>query len=582
MQKIELSVAVNNVMNSSFQTRYEWNRLPWRKLERRVFKLQTRIYRASRRGDVKTVHRLQRLLRKSWSAKCLAVRRVTQDNQGKRTAGVDGVASLKPSERLTLVNNLRLTEKAQPTRRVWIPKPGKAEKRPLGIPTMAERARQALLKLALEPEWEARFEPNSYGFRPGRSAHDAIEAIFNCIRVKPKFVLDADISGCFDNISHQALLTTLNAPSAIRRQVKAWLKAGVMESGDWFPTETGTPQGGVISPLLANIALHGMEMRIKQVNPTAHLIRYADDFVILHEQLEAVQACQQAIVPWLAERGLALHPTKTRYTHTLYEYQGNVGFDFLGFTVRQRRVGKNQSKSHQGFKTLITPSRQNLKRHLKQIRSIIHAYQAAPQAALIQALNLVIRGWTNYFATGVSKKTFGTAQHLTFLKLWRWAIRRHPNKSKGWVARKYWHQSKFSTLEKSGLRLIDHQDMPIKRHIKVKADRSPFDGDWLYWSQRLGKHPTLPIRVATLLKRQRGKCAFCELYFKAEDQMEVDHILPKSQGGNGDYSNLQLLHRHCHDNKTATDLRRSALSKHCIVEEPDEGKLSRPVLKTSR
>jgi RNA-directed DNA polymerase len=232
MQKIELLVAVNNVMNPSFQTRYEWNRLPWRKLERRVFKLQTRIYRASRRGDVKTVHRLQRLLRKSWSAKCLAVRRVTQDNQGKRTAGVDGVASLKPSERLTLVNNLRLTEKAQPTRRVWIPKPGKAEKRPLGIPTMAERARQALLKLALEPEWEARFEPNSYGFRPGRSAHDAIEAIFNCIRVKPKFALDADISGCFDNISHQALLTTLNAPSAIRRQVKAWLKAGVMESGD--------------------------------------------------------------------------------------------------------------------------------------------------------------------------------------------------------------------------------------------------------------------------------------------------------------------------------------------------------------
>ena len=569
-------------MNPSFQARYEWNTLPWRKLERQVFKLQTRIYRASRRGDVKAVHRLQRLLLTSWSAKCMAVRRVTQDNQGKRTAGVDGIASLKPAERLTLVSNLSLTDRAQSARRVWIPKPGKTEKRPLGIPTMADRARQALLKLALEPEWEARFEPNSYGFRPGRSAHDAIEAIFNCIRVKPKFALDADISGCFDNINHQTLLTKLNAPSAIRRQVKAWLKAGVMESGDWLPTDAGTPQGGVISPLLANIALHGMETRIKQVNPRAHLIRYADDFVILHEQLDVIQACQQTIVQWLAERGLALHPTKTCYTHTLCEYQGNVGFDFLGFTVRQRRIGKNQSKSHQGFKTLITPSRQNLKRHLTTIKSIIHAYKAAPQAALIRALNPVIRGWTTYFATGVSKKTFDTAQHLTFLKLWRWAIRRHNNKSKGWIARKYWNQTKFSTPENGGLRLINHQDAVIKRHIKVKADRSPFDGDWLYWSQRLGKHPALPTRVAMLLKRQQGKCSFCGLYFKAEDRMEVDHILPKSQGGNGRYYNLQLLHRHCHDNKTVNDLKRSALSEHCIIEEPDEGNLSRPVLKTSR
>lgn len=359
-------------MNPSLQTRYEWKTLPWRKLERQVFKLQTRIYRASRRGDVKTVHRLQRLLLRSWAARCLAVRRVTQDNQGKRTAGVDGVASLTPLERMFLVKTMKLTDKVQPTRRVWIPKPGKNEKRPLGIPVMADRARQALLKLALEPEWEARFEPNSYGFRPGRSAHDAIEAIFNCIRVKPKFALDADISKCFDRISHSALLTTLNAPPTIYRLVKAWLKGGVMESGRWFPTDAGTPQGGVISPLLANIALHGMETRIQQVNPRARLIRYADDLVILHDQLEVMQACQQAIAQWLAERGLALHPTKTRCTHTLYEHQGNVGFDFLGFTVRQYRVGKNQSKSHQGFKTLITPSRQNLKRHLEQIRSIIH------------------------------------------------------------------------------------------------------------------------------------------------------------------------------------------------------------------
>ncbi len=325
-----------------------------------------------------------------------------------------------------------------------------------------------------------------------------------------------------------------------------------------------------------------METCIKQVNRNAYLIRYADDFVILHERLEIVQACQQAIVAWLAELGLALHDTKTRYTHTLQEYQGNVGFDFLGFTVRQYPVGKHQSKSHLGHKTLITPSQENLKRHLEQIRSIIHQLRATAQGVLIRALNPVIRGWTNYYATGVSKKTFRKAQWQTFGSLWRWAIRRHPNKSRGWVARKYWHQSQFSTDLEGKMRLINHQEVPIQRHVKVKADRSPFDGDWLYWSQRLGKHPELPTRVAVLLKRQSGKCPICGLYFRSEDQMEIDHVLPQSEGGSHLYSNLQLLHRHCHDNKTRRDLARSALSRHCIVEELDEGKLSRLVLKTSR
>jgi RNA-directed DNA polymerase len=540
-------------MSPSFQTRYEWSQLPWRKLERQVFKLQTRIYRASRRGDVKAVHRLQRLLLTSWAARCLAVRRVSQDNQGKRTAGVDGVASLTPAARLFLVKTLKLIDRAAPTRRVWIPKPGKAEKRPLGIPTMADRARQALLKLALEPEWEAKFEPNSYGFRPGRSAHDAIEAIFKSICVKPKYILDADIAQCFDRISHPALLTMLNAPPTIRRLVKAWLKAGVMESQQWFPTNEGTPQGGVISPLLANIALHGMETQVRQVNPRARLIRYADDFVILHEQLEVVQDCQVAIAQWLAQRGLALKPSKTRYTHTLCEYQGQVGFDFLGFTVRQYRVGKHQSKSHRGFKTLITPSKASLKLHLEQLKSVIHACKAAPQRAVIRLLNPIIRGWTNYYATVVSKQTFQVAQRQTFLKLWRWALRRHPNQNQTWIARKYWHQSQFSTNGKDILRLINHQEVPIRRHIKVKADRSPYDGDWLYWSQRLGKHPELPTRVAFLLKRQSGKCPICGLYFKTEDRMEVDHIQPRVQGGSSHYDNLQLLHRHCQDTKSAND-----------------------------
>uniref|UniRef100_A0A1D9G4F8 Reverse transcriptase domain-containing protein n=1 Tax=Moorena producens (strain JHB) TaxID=1454205 RepID=A0A1D9G4F8_MOOP1 len=194
------------------------------------------------------VRKLQKTLMKSWTAKMIAVRRVTQENKGKKTAGIDGVKALTNKQRLALVANLEIPKKAQPTRRVWIPKPGGTEKRPLGIPTMYDRALQALAKQALEPEWEAKFEPNSYGFRPGRSCHDAIEAIFNSIRQRPKWVLDADIAKCFDKINHDALLHKLNTYPSLRRLIKSWLQAGVMDKGTFFPTNEGTPQGGVISP----------------------------------------------------------------------------------------------------------------------------------------------------------------------------------------------------------------------------------------------------------------------------------------------------------------------------------------------
>jgi RNA-directed DNA polymerase len=257
---------------------------------------------------------------KSWSAKCLAVRKVTQENKGRKTAGVDGVKSLEPSQRFALIKQLKLKDKSQPTRRVWIPKPGKDEKRPLGIPTMYERALQALVKLTLEPEWEAKFEPNSYGFRPGRSAHDAIKAIWDNCTNKPKFVLDADISKCFDKINHKALLDKVNTFPTLHRQLKAWLKAGVVEDFQFHPTEEGTPQGGCISPLLANIALHGMEERLLQYVETVQLkslnggslskaqrrktlavIRYADDFVVMHRELSVVEECQKILNKWLVE-----------------------------------------------------------------------------------------------------------------------------------------------------------------------------------------------------------------------------------------------------------------------------------------
>jgi RNA-directed DNA polymerase len=266
----------------------DWAQTPWRKLEQHVYRLQKRIYKAQSRGNVKAVHSLQRLLMKSQAARPIAVRRVTQDNQGKRTVGIDGIKSVGPATRLTMVAKLRHPEsiQARPVRRVMIPKPGKDEKRPLGIPVIMDRALQALVKLALEPQWEARFEPNSYGFRPGRSAHDAIAAIFVMIAQRDKYVLDADSKGCFDNIDQQALLNKLDTTPSIRHAIKAWLNAGVMVDGAFTPTTTGTPQGGVISPLLANIALHGMEetatrtyRRVTEGKHVSHptLVRYADD-----------------------------------------------------------------------------------------------------------------------------------------------------------------------------------------------------------------------------------------------------------------------------------------------------------------
>ncbi|MBD2409208.1 group II intron reverse transcriptase/maturase [Nostoc calcicola FACHB-3891] len=553
----------------------EWHSINWRKLERSVYKLQKRIYQASARGDVKAYRKLQKTLMKSWSARALAVRRVTQDNQGKKTAGVDGVKSLTPKQRLELTDNLKLGTKVSPTRRVWIPKPGTQEKRPLGIPTMKDRALQALVKLALEPEWEARFEPNSYGFRAGRSCHDAIEAIFSAIRLKPKYVLDADIAKCFDRIDQEALLRKLNTFPTIRRQVRAWLKAGVMDGKQLFPTSEGTPQGGVISPLLANIALHGMEERIKQYAETLpttprcnnkrdkrrslSLIRYADDFVILHENLTVVQRCKEIISEWLQGMGLELKPSKTRLAHTLIQYeQEKPGFDFLGFTIQQLLVGKYHSK--QGFKTIITPSKQKQKVHYEQIASIIEAHKSAPQAALINHLNPIIRGWANYYATVVSKVAYSDIDHLIYQKLIAWAKRRHPRKGWEWVTKRYWHSIGgnnwiFATKKEgsTSLRLLNHDDTPIVRHVKVKSESSPYDGNLVYWSTRMGKNPEMPKRVATLLKKQKGKCTHCDLFFRENDVLEVDHKIPKSQGGKDSYDNYQLLHRHCHDTKTASN-----------------------------
>ncbi len=477
----------------------EWNQLNWRKIQKAVFKLQKRIYRAYVSGDVRKGRRLQKTLINSYYNRLLAVRKVTQDNQGKKTAGVDKVKSLTPKQRLKLAEDLKLGDKSKPIRRVWIPKPGKKEKRPLGIPVMRDRAAQALAKAALEPEWEAKFEGNSFGFRPGRSAHDAIEAIFNQIRYAPKYILDADISKCFDRINHQKLLAKVNTYPKLRRQIKSWLKAEIVDyvKHERTPNTQGTPQDGIISPLLSNVALHGMENRIKQFKGREKpvLIRYADDFLIIHSDIEKIKQCQKIVSDWLSEYGLELNTEKTQIKHSLHvlENEGKPGFDFLGFNIRQYKVGKHQSGKNGwektlGFKTIIKPSDESVKRHYQKISETINKLNAAPQHKLISELNPIIKGWCNYYRSVCSKEIFSKLTHLTHKKIRRWTDRRHPNKSKTWVTQKYWKTEKednwvFKSTGKYETTLHKHAKTKITRHTKVKGEKSPYDGNTLYWGK---------------------------------------------------------------------------------------------------
>ena len=546
-----------------------WNTLPWRKLEQHVYRIQKNIYQARKRGNERAVQKLQKLLMKSEAARLLAVRRVTQDNQGKNTAGVDGVKSVPPKERMILAETIHpknwKRQRSQPVRRVWIPKPGKPnERRPLGIPTMLDRSKQSLAKMVLEPEWEAVFESNSYGFRPGRSCADAIGAIFNAIRYQPKYVFDADIAGCFDNINQRTLVKKLHTYPALSQAVKAWLHAGILDGVEWSPTERGTPQGGPLSPLLANVALHGMEEIVKEGFSSKRaerpiLIRYADDFVLFHSNEEKLQKAVETVKRHLGDMGLELKPSKTRWTHTLTPYQGEVGFDFLGFHVQQYPVGKNRTgKSTQGrklgFKTIITPSKEAIKRHLLDLKQRLRKARSLSQEQLLDQLNPVIRGWTRYYRAVVSSKTFATCDFILYYQLEQWARHKHRTRGEWWIHRKYWRKDQtrnwvFATPE--GREIWTHTKTSIQRHAKVKGEASPYDGNLLYWSQRLRNHPLLRGTLARLLQKQQGRCRWCELLFRPGDLIEIDHITPKSEGGGEELSNKLALHRHCHDARHA-------------------------------
>ena len=332
-----------------------------------------------------------------------------------------------------------------------------------------------------------------------------------------------------------------------------------------------------MSPLLANIALHGLETVVREAFPARQgkhrrlpiqLVRYADDFVVLHDDLAVIEQSKEVVATWLKGLGLALKPSKTHVTHTLHTHEGYSGFDFLGFSVRQHLVGRACSGMTSdgrllGFKTIITPSKDAQRRHGQALRDVVQTHKTAPQQVVIGKLNPLITGWVNYFSTVCSKETFGKMDALTYAKLRRWAQRRHPNKSRTWVATKYWQpdEGTWTFRVPEGKRLYRHAEKPIRRHGKVEGARSPFDGDWAYWATRLGRHPDLRPREALLLKVQKGYCRWCGLLFTDDALREIDHIVPLSCGGKDVPGNRQLLHRHCHDTKTAVD--RSTPRKRC-------------------
>lgn len=573
---------------SKFKSEFTWNQIEWGNSNKIVRRSQRRIFKASKLGDIRKVRQLQQRLIRSSHAKLIAVQQVTTLNKSKNTPGVDGFIPTNSGMKLTLAKNLCLNGKASLIRRVWIPKPGKTEKRPLGIPTIQDRSKQALAKLALEPEWEAKFEPNSYGFRPGRSSHDAIEAIFSCLRSKTeKLVYDANIKKCFERIDHKAIIAKLNTFPLMEKQIIAWLQAGIMNEYANTPksSTTGTPQGGIISPLLANIALHGLEEHLKNYvssrnfpkpHPDAStgtrtkksalgVIRYADDFVIIHRNPEIMEKVIFETKAWLANIGLEISPEKSNLR------RASQSFIFLGFQIT---LVVKQGK----YRVKIIPSKESVKRLTNKTRNIIQNNKSASSYELIYLLRPVLIDWGNYFQYCECKTTFSKVDNVVYNQIRAWVFRRATRQGRETVKKKYFPENRVYKFQNrtykanwifSGTRTLKGGKPSIvylpkvawiasKDYVKVKETASVYDGNHLYWANRCPRYSNLSTRVCNLLNRQKGKCNACKKKFQMEDIMEVDHIKPRSQGGIDQYNNLQLLHRQCHVNKTSIDLRSSS------------------------
>jgi RNA-directed DNA polymerase len=507
-----------------------WDEIDWRACEGEVRRLRQRIFKASREQDWPKVRNLQRLMLRSRANTLVSVRQVTQRNAGRRTAGIDGEVALTPEARAGVavrVHQSRSSWTPRAVRRVHIPKASnRAKLRPLGIPVILDRCHQNRVKNALEPEWEARFEPRSYGFRPGRGCHDAIAAIYNACKgpmARRVWALDADLASAFDKIDHDHLLASIGSFPA-RDMIRGWLKAGVFEAGKGFaPTVEGTPQGGVISPCLLNVALHGLEeaagvryktsgIRAGDTKPGSPVaVRYADDVVVLCHSQEQAEHVRARLAEWLAPRGLAFNEDKTKIVHL------DEGVGFLGFDIRR----------YQNRKLLIKPSKAAIKRVRERLASETRALRGSNAAAVIATLNPVIRGWAAYYRGAVSSRVFSSLDDYMWKLTWKWATWRHNNKPKRWIAGRYF--GKFNTFRNarwvfgdrdSGACLVKFSWTNVERHVPVTGAASPDDPALAsYWAERRKKvKPPLDSYTLRLLTRQDGHCPLCGDHLLSPDQ----------------------------------------------------------------
>ncbi|MBD6621273.1 group II intron reverse transcriptase/maturase [Komarekiella sp. 'clone 1'] len=533
----------------------DWNAINWRKANRFVKNLRQRIFRATTERNYKKVRSLQKLMLRSFANILTSVRRVTQQNAGRNTPGIDKVVVKSPATRGKLADELSTFTlwKAKPARRVYIPK-SNGKQRPLGIPVVKDRCLQAMVKNSLEPEWEAKFEATSYGFRPGRSCHDAIEKIFSQARPnkRKKWVVDADIKGAFDNISHEFLLKAIGEVPG-RELIKQWLKAGYMEQGVFHETDSGTPQGGVVSPLLANIALHGMEQAIGvkydyrgySVGKRA-IVRYADDFAAFCESKEDAEETVRILRIWLKQRGLELSADKTKIVHL------TEGFDFLGFNIRQYRADKT---SKTGWKLLIKPSKESVGKLRNKLREKWLSLRGSNVLAIIKSLNPIIRGWANYFRSGVSREIFHSLDRWMFHRAVRYVKHTHPKKPRYWRQSRYWGRLNLDRCDRwvfgdktTGMHLLKFSWFQIERHILVKGKSSSDDPNLKsYWHKReKAKAKSLTPSKQKIAKNQGCICPKCGESLFNEEELHIHHIKPKQWGGTDNYGNLQLLHLYCH------------------------------------